>query len=370
MACTPQELAISALPNAPLSCLTRNESIALSFVTEAGVMSFFACLVTYGLILRNVRYYAKRTPGKWRLLKVPMDIYLLSLFAADACIGFGTAMNAKWVQDGKTQIGRWCTAQAVFLCIGLTTMSFNILTIAVHTFVMVWTNKGFHSMLVAWTSVAASWLYSILYVTVLGSVYRGPNSALRPTPYWCWIGEDFLIHRLWAGYIWLWVALFVSVLLYVPLFFWGRGNITVGDKFWSFQIHRAGNVDDRGGSRRRSMSLLAYPLVYSCLVLPLSVGRWIGFEQASHGDKKVHVPASATLAIQTIYALSGICNVILFLTTRPNLLLFKRGSVVSGETAVSGESAMLSGDADSIEGGGEKVLDISHSRAERAGSEI
>jgi hypothetical protein len=68
MACTPQELAISALPNAPLSCLTRNESIALSvcdalrvdssyfdhldqFVTEAGVMSFFACLVTYGLIL-------------------------------------------------------------------------------------------------------------------------------------------------------------------------------------------------------------------------------------------------------------------------------------------------------------------------------
>jgi hypothetical protein len=116
--------------------------------------------------------------------------------------------------------------------------------------------------------------------------------------------------------------------------------------------------------------MISYPLVYSCLVLPLSVGRWIGFEQASHGDKKVHVPASATLAIQTIYALSGICNVILFLTTRPNLLLFKRGSVVSGETAVSGESAMLSGDADSIEGGGEKVLDISHSRAERAGSEI
>jgi hypothetical protein len=117
--------------------------------------------------------------------------------------------------------------------------------------------------------------------------------------------------------------------------------------------------------------VISYPLVYSCLVLPLSVGRWIGFEQASHGDKKVHVPPSATLAIQTIYALSGICNVILFLTTRPNLLLFKRGSVVNGgETAYSGESAMLSGDADSIEGGGEKVLDIGRARVGRADSEI
>jgi hypothetical protein len=280
-----------------------------------------------------------------------MDIYLLSLFAADMCVGFAGVMNAKWVHDGKSQSGQWCTAQAIILGIGFSTVSFNILAIAVHTFVMVWLNKGFHSMFIASTAVAASWLYSILYLAMMGSLHHEPNSMLRPVPYWCWIGKKYVVHRLWAGYIWLWVALVISILLYVPLFFWGRGNITVGDKLWSFRIHRAENVDDHGGSRRRSLSMIAYPLVYSCLVIPLSVVRWIGFVQESHGDKKVHVPSTATIASLAIYTLSGICNVLLFLLTRRNLLLFKRDS---GEVAHSGESATLSDDGDSIEGGREK----------------
>jgi len=64
--------------------------------------------------------------------------------------------------------------------------------------------------------------------------------------------------------------------------------------------------------------------VYSVIILPLSVVRWLGFLQESRGDRKNHVPAGATIAVITIFCLSGICNVFLFLMTRPNLLLFKR----------------------------------------------
>jgi hypothetical protein len=68
----------------------------------------------------------------------------------------------------------------------------------------------------------------------------------------------------------------------------------------------------------------SYPLVYAFLVLPLSIVHWIGFVQENHGDKQNHVPAGATIAVQAIYCLSGICNVLLFLLTRPNLLLFRK----------------------------------------------
>jgi hypothetical protein len=109
--CTPEEQALSATSNAPLHCLTRNESIALAvciplffrvsdfdredkFVTQSGALSLLAYLVTLALILvsphatgivgyafshsqRNIRYHARTHPGRWRLIKVPMDIYLV-----------------------------------------------------------------------------------------------------------------------------------------------------------------------------------------------------------------------------------------------------------------------------------------------------
>ena len=64
--------------------------------------------------------------------------------------------------------------------------------------------------------------------------------------------------------------------------------------------------------------------MYSIIILPLSAVRWLGFLQESRGDRKNHVPPGATIAVITIFCLSGICNVFLFLMTRPNLLLFKR----------------------------------------------
>jgi len=350
--CTPEEQTISARANAPLHCLTRDESIALAFVTQAGVMSLLACLVTYALIVRNICRHARQTPGRWRLIRVPMDIYLLSLFAADIVLSIGGVINAKWVRDGKSQRGGWCSAQAVSLSVGTITVAVNTLAIAIHTFVMIWWNKGLKANFVAWIAVAAPWIYSVSYLAIVGWIHRHePNGIFRPTPYWCWIGNNYLIHRLFAGYVWMWMALIVSLLLYVPLFFWGRGNITVGDKIWNFQIHQRGRVDDSRGSRPHSLSMIAYPLVYACLVLPLSIGRWIGFEQENTGDKINRVPAGATIAVHVIYCLSGISNVLLFLLTRPNLLLFPG----IAKTFNHANASAPSGDTDSIEGGEEKT---------------
>jgi hypothetical protein len=61
--------------------------------------------------------------------------------------------------------------------------------------------------------------------------------------------------------------------------------------------------------------------VYSIQVLPLSVVRWIGFSEQDRG-KPITVPPSATLSVESLYALAGFMDVIVFFATRRGLLLF------------------------------------------------
>lgn len=77
-----------------------------------------------------------------------------------------------------------------------------------------------------------------------------------------------------------------------------------------------------------------YPLVYCILILPLSVVRWIGFVQERGGGEN-RVSAASTLAVTALYGLSGVCNVILLLTTRPESVLFGKHPYVSVARAPS-----------------------------------
>jgi hypothetical protein len=63
-------------------------------------------------------------------------------------------------------------------------------------------------------------------------------------------------------------------------------------------------------------SVTSFPLAYSIVVLPISLARWL---QYSH-----HVPSAVTFFAVTVFYLSGAINVLLFLITRPELLLFRR----------------------------------------------
>ena len=62
-----------------------------------------------------------------------------------------------------------------------------------------------------------------------------------------------------------------------------------------------------------------YPFCYVAVVLPLSIGRWIGF---GHNDTQT-VPSAVTLTVVSIYGLSGLINVTLLIWTRPRLLLLR-----------------------------------------------
>lgn len=321
--CTPEEYSRS-LNDSSIHCLTRGQSIGLTLAAESGFVSLVAVLWVFVIIFRNVaRHIRHAPPGKYHMVQEPMDIFMLSLFFADLVQALGAVMDVKWVNDGKVEIGNFCTAQGVMQQLGETGVAITTLVIAVYTFIGVWWRKGIRAPLTAKIIIGFVWVFVILAVAIGNITHRNKQELYQsPTPYWCWIGEGYMGFRIWGEYIWLWITLFFSLLAYIPLFFWSRGNITVSEEtWWKFSIHRTANVEDPGGRRMTSLTMIAYPLVYSILVLPLSVVRWVGFVQ-ERGGRLSHIASSATLTVVTIYGLSGAMNVVLLFVTRPNSLLF------------------------------------------------
>ena len=203
----------------------------------------------------------------------------------------------------------------------------------------------------------------------------------------CWIGDRYLSLRIVAEYLWIWVAAFLSLLLYPAIFLRLRGNVLVDPQDWtriSFHLHRRLPEDNfasistsfvhlplppsplargiyqglrgtsisapvlqqdssplpdtrdlaRSDQAKQAIAMLGYPLCYITLVLPLSIARWMTF-LGQHVSFKV----SATALF--LYGLSGAVNVALFMYTRPNLLLFVRRKTAAGRV---GRSTVGSGE--------------------------
>jgi hypothetical protein len=76
-----------------------------------------------------------------------------------------------------------------------------------------------------------------------GETFVLPNPAScvdSRIEYWCWIGQDYMPERIAGEYIWLWCTLAFSFALYIPLFFFMRGNIKIQDptKPWKVTFRR------------------------------------------------------------------------------------------------------------------------------------
>jgi len=296
-----------------ISCLTHGDSIGLVLTAEASVLSCIWVTVIFFWIGWNVHWYRKRFPnGGWKLFQGPVDIYMFSLFVFDFIQTIGGILNIRWAHNGIVTKGSYCTAQGLIEQIGDLGVALMTLFLAVHTFVGAVLQVGLRARGFALGLVCLACLFITLWVAIGKSVNKNYET---PTPYWCWISPEFPGERLGGEYIWLWIALFVSAMLYVPLYFWAEGFWSVDEKY---KLHWS-NADRRVGytQRRAALGMLLYPLAYSFIVLPLTVARWLTF---SHH----HVPSAVTFFANSIFYLSGFINVLLFLIIRPELLLFPR----------------------------------------------
>jgi len=291
--------------------LTSGQSIGLALTTEASLLSFGSVLVIFVLIVRNLLHYRKTLPnGDWKLLRTPTDIYMLFLFVYDFVQAIGGILNIRWAHDGIIAPGPYCTAQGIIKQIGALGGAMITLVLTIHTFTRALWGIGEKARHLAFGIVGLICLFVILEVGVSNGIHK---DFVAPIPYWCWVGPNYSRERLAGEYIWIWIALFASVVMYIPVHLWTKGLFSVEDEKWYKLCLAKSNV---GYSQRRAtLGFLFYPLAYSLVMIPDSVFRWLLFSHKS-------MPSAATFFGIIMFNLSGAINVLLFLIVRPHLLLF------------------------------------------------
>ncbi|KAN0127158.1 hypothetical protein V8E53_015028 [Lactarius tabidus] len=293
------------------STLTNGQSIGLTLIAEASFLSFGASVAIFILIARNLLRYRKTLPnGDWKLLRTPTDIYMLSLFIYDILLAIGGILNTRWAHDGIVTTGPYCTAQGILKQIGGVGAALITLILTIHTFMTALWRVGADARNFAFGIVALTYLFVVLWVSIGNGMHKDFET---PTPYWCWIGSKYDEDRLAGEYLWMWIALFASVVMYVPVHFWMKGYLSVDDEKWyKFRLEKS---EVEYPQRRSTLGILFYPLAYSVAVIPLSVSRWLLF---SHKN----VPSAAIFFGNIMLNLSGAIDALLFLIVRPHLLLF------------------------------------------------
>jgi len=308
--CDAEQNPINSNPVYPC-ILTIGQSVGFVLAVEASFLSFGAVIVIFMLIVRNLLRYRKILPnGDWKLLRTPADIYMLSLFVYDLLLAIGDILDIRWAHDGIVTTGPYCTAQGVIKQIGGTGVALITLILTIHTFMMALWRVGEEARYFAFSFVALTWLFIGLWVGIGNAIHKNFEA---PTPYWCWIGPNYKMERIAGEYLWLWIALFASVVMYVPVHFWMKGQLSVDNEKW--YKFRLAKTDIESSQRRATWGILFYPLAYSLIVIPLSISRWLQFDHKT-------VPPAAIFFGQIMFNLSGAVNVLLFLIVRPHLLLF------------------------------------------------
>jgi len=305
------------MPNS--SVLTKGGIIGLVLISEAGMLSMLAVTVMFVLVFRNVRRKRRMNPAEWHVVKDPMDLYLIVLFGADFVQALGAVMDIRWAHTGIVVTGTYCRAQGSIQQLGETSVAMITLMIALHTLISAWWPKRTPNLFVAKILVTLVLLYVIFFVAIGVGLFA--HKGYEAPTYWCWIGDKYRYQQLFGEYFWFWVTLIVSFVAYIPLYFSIRGNLSVDpDVWWKFHVHRKRQGQASGPS---AISLLAYPLIYSISVLPLTFARWLEFKREWAGVPN-NIPGAATFTVAAIYSLSGFANVVLFTSTRPDLLIFQR----------------------------------------------
>lgn len=120
-----------------------------------------------------------------------------------------------------------------------------------------------HRVFVAF--ICGVWFF-VCVITIIPIAAHGPD-VFVPSDGWCWINQNYKNMRLFALYIWIFLAEFGTVCLYAATFLQLRKQIA--------QSAILGNTQQESLTRlHRAIGYMTiYPVVYVILSLPISAGR-------------------------------------------------------------------------------------------------
>ncbi|KAH6906349.1 hypothetical protein BKA70DRAFT_1105730 [Coprinopsis sp. MPI-PUGE-AT-0042] len=301
---------------------TFDQRLGIYFSVQSASLSAASVtlLLAYALVrwLKRV-HILRRASGRVQAEATDSSLFL-NLMLADLLQAIGNMPSIKWMRDGVRRCWSLCTAQAVIKQIGINGVALTSLAIAVHTFSI---------LVLRWRAPRHICKFMVIGVWVLTALLVGiPNIVRRNeqyygnTGYWCWIPSKFKTEQILSEYLWVWFAAFSMIILYGIMFLVMRGFILIENGIhWRTSAKRVhldldeAETEEERESRAIANLLLFYPAVYVICVFPNSLARWLNFSGVET------VPHQFTLFASALFAFSGMFNVILFVCTRPELVV-------------------------------------------------
>ncbi|KAI0053374.1 hypothetical protein FA95DRAFT_1481521 [Auriscalpium vulgare] len=279
--------------------------LGIFILVEASVLSATAvtgllCYIAYSTV--TIR---KGSVRRWRL-ESPIHLYFLNQLVCDLIQAIGEPFPVSWTRRRS----HFCRAAGgIMNQIGDVGTALSVALFTFTTLIFRWkpdTNVP-RGVLV----VVGIWIFIALAIGINVGVNGSKFYGFGPGEYWCWISHNYSVQRTVVDFLWMWISAFFSILAYVPAFLVLTGYIRVeGMRIYIMSKAEAPAIPP---SHRLAYNMLFYPTVYIITVLPLTVVRYSTF--AGH-----HPPFAATVAVDTLFLLSGLLNVLLYVITRPFLL--------------------------------------------------
>lgn len=221
--------------------------------------------------------------------------------ASDVIQSFGFIADLHWFAiDSIGTVDRSCTAQGFFIQLGDAATAFFVILIACHTLkhFITPTNpklpvKFFRA------AIVLVWTTCLLMATIPRVIH---HDFYGDVGVWCWIQPKYIWSRLYLHYAYLFLAEFVSILIYGGL----------GIYLWLY-----GKQANSSQMRRVAKSMFAYPIAYTFGTLPLASVR----VRAMAGKS---VSKKALVGACIVFSMLGSINCAVYVLTRRKMMLRER----------------------------------------------
>lgn len=195
-------------------------------------------------------------------------ILVYNLVLADIQQAVAFALTTTYLVHNKLEVGtRTCYANGFFVSVGDLASSVFILNIGLHTFLTIVKGRKLSEKLF-YTWIAASWAFVYLMAILTVTLHRQPYVRAGA---WCWINHKYDQSRLWLHYIWIFMAMFGTIIIYALIHIFLNAKFTAQNKSGSDTTSE--QRAELASTKRAAKYMVIYPAVYVVCTLPLAGGR-------------------------------------------------------------------------------------------------
>ena len=310
-------------PPHSLDPMTHDIHYGLIIVGLCGLASFLSTLTLFSFLA--YRFLTWRTHYRTFIGYNQYIVLFLNLVFADLLQATAFLISFYWIAKSAILAPTpACTAQGFLLHFGDVASAFFVLSIAIHTCTTAAVGKRIAYGVFA-TGIGIVWLFAF-FLTILGVALHGNTYFVRAGA-WCWVSSSYELERLALHYIWLFIAEFGLVVIYLITFFKLRSKTRhlFDDQTTLSSRPNQSTVD---AVNRITKLMMLYPMVYVFLTLPLSSTRM--WSMAHKGQTVSDITACT---VGALLASCGWVDCLLYTLTRKRLLQETMGG--SGRSAHS-----------------------------------